>query len=287
MNLSAPAAPAPVRSAVPTLPERVAALLPARNGVPWTVEPYRAWWSTRPAARLSQALPGAERGLIVVPRTWRTDVAWQLPDREPDEPDVRLDQLTPERVAREIMRLVLPVLDDEAASRARPGRQVGGRLEALHEIGWAIRERGLATRNYVGPHANSSVLAWGTPTGLRYAVTLHGTNPAGDVSVTGPVRAVEEVLPGFLALPSGAPRRKLRHIPGGLSRRLASHLVQFTAVDLLDGGGLAIGCVTGAYGFVAPAADPVARVRDTSPVSVELHGVGIDLLLSLADELTR
>lgn len=282
MTLTAPAAPA-LAPLAQLLPGRVAALLPARNGLPWTVEPFTAWWSTRPAARLTQG----GRSLIVVPQAWRTDVAWQLPDREPFEPDQRLPHIAADRVAREILRLVLPVLDDEAASRVRPGgRQVIRRLETLHEIGWSIRERGLATLNHVGPHANSSVLAWGTPTGLRYAVTLHGTNPACDVAITGPVRAVERALPGFLPLPEGAPRRPMRHIQGRFARRLASHLTQFTSVDQLDGGGLAIGAATGPYGYLAPL-DPAARVRDSTPAAVELHGVGTDLLLSLADELTQ
>ena len=38
---------------------------------------------------------------------------------------------------------------------------------------------------------------------------------------------------------------------------------------------------------VAPAADPAVPVRDTSQPSVDLHGVGVDLLLSLAPNLAR
>ncbi|MFG2986179.1 hypothetical protein ACGFYQ_33845 [Streptomyces sp. NPDC048258] len=286
MTLTDIAAPAATANDAQALAVRVAALLPARNDQPWTVEPYAAWWSTHPAARLVQA----ERALILVTGSGQTEVAWEAAGREAYEPDVRLASVAPELIAREVLRLVLPVLDDEAASRARPGgRQVIGRLQALHEIGWAIRERGPATHNHVGLHANSSVLAWGTPSGVRFAVSMHGTNPVCDVSVTGPVRAVERVLPLFLPMPGAeTPRYPLRRIRGRLLRRLASHLVQFTAVDQLQGeGGMAFGTGSGPYGYAAPALDPAARVRDSTPVSVDLHGVGIDLLLSRAGQLTR
>lgn len=72
---------APARPACPaqTLAARVAALLPERAGLGWSVEPYNAWWSTRPAARLVQG----DRALILVVHSWRTEIGWQLPDREP------------------------------------------------------------------------------------------------------------------------------------------------------------------------------------------------------------
>ncbi|OEJ21050.1 hypothetical protein [Streptomyces subrutilus] len=288
LTVPAPTAggPAGVSPLVRPLAEGLAAALPARGGNPWTVQPYRAWWTIEPAVRLVQGL----RALVVVADgPWDTEVAWQLPGREPTGPDLRVGSHEAARIARGVLRLVLPVLDDEAATRSRPGAPlVMGRLDALNEIGTAIRGRGLATHNHVGLHANSSVLAWGTPSGLRYAVTMHGSNPVCDLSVTGPVRAVERVLPGFLPLPSSrTPRHPMRHIKGRLARRLAAHLVHFTGVDQLDDEGLAIGTATGPYGYVSPALDPVARVRDSTPAAVELHAVGVDLLLSLAAELTR
>lgn len=287
MTLSSLTVPAPaaVSPLVRSLAEGLAAALPARGGNPWTVQPYRAW-SLEPAARLVQ---GARALVVVADGPWDTEVAWQLPGREPTGPDLRIGRQEAGPVARAVLRLVLPVLDDEAATRARPGAPlVMGRLEALNEIGTVIRGHGLATHNHVGLYANSSVLAWGTPSGLRYAVTMHGTNPACDVSITGPVRAVERALPSFLPLPAlRTPRHPMRHIQGRLARRLAAHLVQFTGVDQLDDGGLAIGTATGPYGYVAPALDPVARVRDDTPAGGELHAVGVDLLLSLADHLTR
>ncbi|MGW3628027.1 hypothetical protein [Streptomyces sp. NPDC000880] len=284
MILTETALPATAHRPAPTLAARVAALLPARNGQPWAVEPYAAWWTTKPAARLTQS----GRALVLVEHPWRTDVAWQFPGREPYEPDLRIHRMAPEPIAREILRSMLPDLDDEAAAHATSGPRALGRLETLNEIGSAIRGRGLVTHNHIGLMPNSSVVAWGTPAGVRYAVTLHGTNPKCDVTITGPLVAVQRALPVFLpGAADSTPRYPLRGISGRLARRLAAHLVQFTDVEQLDDGGLAIGIATGPYGYAAPALDPTARVCDTTPVSVDMHGVGVDLLLSLTDQLTR
>ncbi|MEU6756047.1 hypothetical protein [Streptomyces sp. NPDC046685] len=288
LTLSVPiAGPAAVSPLVRPLAEGLAAALPARGGESWTVEPYRAWWTWEPAARLVQG----DRALVVVADgPWDAAVAWQLPDREPSAPDLRVGCHDAARVARAVLRLVLPVLDDELAGRAAPGApMVVGRLETLNEIGHAMRQRGMVTHNHaVGVFPNSSVLAWGTPGGVRYTVTMHGTNPVCDFGVTGPVRAVERVLPYFLPEPvAGMPRHPLRGVRGRLSRRLAAHLGQFAPVEQLEEGGLAIGAATGPYGYVSPALDPTARVRDTSPAGAELHGVGVDLLLSVADQMVR
>ncbi|MFM9698864.1 hypothetical protein [Streptomyces europaeiscabiei] len=168
---------APARPTCPaqTLAGRVAALLPERAGTPWTVEPYAPWWTVRyPAARLAQG----GRALVLVSRTWDTQIGWQLPDREPTRPDLHLESMSPAVIAREVLRLVLPVLDDEAAGHAdADGPRVMGRLELLNEIGHAMRLQGAATYNRIGLLANTSTLAWGAPSGARYSVTLHGTNP--------------------------------------------------------------------------------------------------------------
>ncbi|MGY4936212.1 hypothetical protein ACWD7T_35075 [Streptomyces sp. 900116325] len=276
---------APVRPACPaqTLAGRVAALLPARAGVPWTVEPYSPWWTARyPAARLVQG----PRALVLVARTWETDIAWQLPDREPYQPDVRLERLAPASIAREVLRLVLPVLDDEAARTREDGSRA--RLELLAEIGAAMRAQGAATYERGGLLRNTSTVTWASG-GCRYSATLHGTNPVADVQIEGPVRAVERVTTHFLpGAPIQTPRRPVRDaVRGRMQRRMAAFLSQYVDVEQTEQGGLAFGTSPGPYGYAAPAFDPAARVRDTSPVSVDIHGVGVDFLVSLAPQLAR
>lgn len=277
---------APARPVCPaqTLAGRVAALLPQRAGTPWTVEPYTAWWSLRPTARLVQG----DRALVLVSRAWDTEIAWQLPDREPTRPDLKLESLSPAVIAREALRLVLPVLDDEAAGRAaKDGPRVMGRLELLNEIGHAMRLQGAATYNRIGLLADTSTLAWCAPSGARYSVTLHGTNPVADVQIQGPVRAVEKALPCFLPGEATGRPTAPAGVRGRLQRRLAAVLARHVDVEQTDQGGLAFGTRPGPYGYAAPALDPVARAHDTTPASVDLHGVGADFLISLAPKLCR
>ncbi|MGI5337732.1 hypothetical protein ACQEVS_10185 [Streptomyces sp. CA-181903] len=269
-------------TAAPAIAHRVAERLPHRDGNAWKVTPYAAWWTTRPAARLTQAgRPGA---LILAEHPECTEIAWQLDDREPYEPDLRPDQTAPGPVAREILRLVLPRLDDAAAlSYAdRPAEARRARLRHLNLIGSAVRAHGAATVNRTGRYPTIDLVQWSSR-GVRYAVTLFGANPACDLSVTGPVAAVERVLPLFLPEPPAvAPRFPLDGVRTALIRRVAAHLVQFIPVDQLDEGELTFGAATGPFGYVCPPADPTARVRDTTPVTAELHGVGIDHLVHLA-----
>ncbi|MFI8206653.1 hypothetical protein [Streptomyces sp. NPDC085937] len=276
----------PARTDCPArvLAEQVAAMLPTRAGTPWTVEPYNAWWTARhPAARLVQG----DRALVLVPRPWDTQVGWQLPDREPYRPDVTLHALAPGRIAREVLRLVLPVADDEAA-RTRTGDPAAARIQLLAEIGTAMRAQGAATYERGGLLRNTSTVTW-TSSGVRYSATLHGTNPVADVQIEGPVRAVERATAYFLPdAPSQTPRRPVRDaVRGRMQRRMAAFLTQYVEVEQTEQGGLAFGTRPGPYGYAAPAQDPAARVRDTSPASVEIHGVGVDFLAALAPYLAR
>ncbi|MEU1592719.1 hypothetical protein ABZ468_07630 [Streptomyces sp. NPDC005708] len=279
--------PAPAATLAVTLARQVAELLPRRAGEPWTVEPYAAWWTTKPAARLAQG----DRALILVAHPWRTELAWQLPDREPYEPDLRLERISAAPIAREVLRLLLPVVDDERAARpaGKGAPRSLERLRLLDEIGHAMRLQGMATYNRVGLLRDSSTLVWGTPAGLRYSVTLHGSNPVADVQIQGPVRALERALGQFLPEPPAqSPREYVRgRVTGRLQRRLAAYLTQFTDAEQIDEGGLSFGSGKGPYGYAAPAADPAARIRDTSLAAVDLHGVGVDLLLSRAADLAR
>ncbi|PNG16134.1 hypothetical protein, partial [Streptomyces cahuitamycinicus] len=273
----------PTRATCPaqTLAARVATLLPERAGRGWTVEPYAPWWTVRyPAARLVQG----GRSLVLVARTWDTQIGWQLPDREPTRPDLHLESMSPAVIAREVLRLVLPVLDDEAAGRAAAdGPRVMGRLELLNEIGHAMRLQGVATYNRIGLLADTSTLAWGAPSGARYSVTLHGTNPVADVQIHGPVRAVEKAVAYFLpGEPTGQPTAPAG-VRGRLQRRLAAVLARHVAVEQTDQGGLAFGTRPGPYGYAAPAFDAQARAHMT-PASVDLHGIGADFLISLAPQ---
>ncbi|MFF7838837.1 hypothetical protein ACFZC6_08480 [Streptomyces ossamyceticus] len=277
---------APARPTCPaqTLAARVAVLLPERAGTQWAVEPYTAWWTVRyPAARLVQG----GRALVLVARTWDTQIGWQLPGREPTRPDLHLDRMDPAVIAREVLRLVLPVLDDEAAGRAAAnGPRVMGRLELLNEIGHAMRLQGVATYNRLGKLVNTSTLTWGTSNGMRYSVTLHGTKPECHVSVTGPVRAVERAVSYFLP-EAAAGRPEVPNVHGRLQRRLAAFLARYGDVEQTDEGGLTFDPRPGPYGYAAPAYDAQARAHDTAPASVDLHGIGADFLISLAPQLTR
>ncbi|MER6616347.1 hypothetical protein [Streptomyces xantholiticus] len=264
-----------------SLAARVAALLPARAGSPWTVEPYAAWWTARyPAARLVQG----RRALVLAARTWDTEIGWQLPGREPTRPDLRLETMAPARVAREVLRLVLPVVDDEAAAALEDVSRA--RLELLYEIGNAMRAQGAATYERGGLLRNTSTVTWSS-SGLRYSATLHGSNPACDVQLEGPLRAVERAVAHFL--PEAARGRPTvpAGIRGRLERRMAQVLARHGHVEQLEQKGLAFGAGPGPYGHVAPALDPAARAHDITPASVDIHGVGVDFLVSLAPQLAR
>ncbi|MFI7415287.1 hypothetical protein ACIBU0_42305 [Streptomyces sp. NPDC049627] len=277
-------APAPTVCPARTLAEHVAALLPARAGVPWTVEPYSPWWTARhPGVRLVQGT----RALVLVANAtqWTTEVGWQLPGREPYRPDFTFRTARPDVVAREILRLVLPVLDDEAAAAREDVSRA--RLELLYEIGAAMRAQGAATYERGGLLVNTSTVTWSS-SGLRYSATLHGSNPLCGVQIEGPVRAVERAVARFLPGRPLEPKTwPMRDVRGRLARRLAAFLAQRVDVEQTDAGGIAFGSRPGVYGYAAPAADPAARVRDTTPASVDLHGVGVDFLVSLAPLLAR
>ncbi|GAA2439316.1 hypothetical protein [Streptomyces glaucus] len=280
--VTAPSLPA---SPAQTLAEHVAALLPARAGVPWTVEPYVPWWTARhPAARLVQG----ERALVLVARPWETEIGWQLPGREPYRPDLTLPVLAPAKVAREVLRLVLPVVDDEAAHARQDDDPARARLALLYEIGAAMRAQGAATYERGGLLRNTSTVTWSS-SGLRYSATLNGTNPVADVQIEGPVRAVERAVARFLPAKPAEPKTwPMRAVRGRLQRRVAAFLAQYVDVEQTEGqGGITFGSGSGPYGYVAPAPDSAARVRDTSPASVEIHGVGVDFLVSLAPHLAR
>ncbi|WP_445517349.1 hypothetical protein [Streptomyces sp. NEAU-174] len=275
----------------PALAHRVAAQLPHRDGNGWTTAPYAAWWTTRPAYRLAQTgRPGA---LIIAEHPWRTEIAWQLDDREPYGPDLSLDRMAPEPVAREILRLILPCLDDASALAYahRPAEAERTRLRHLELIGSAMRAHGAAPRNLVGDQPNSHLVAWRSQ-GVRYVVTLVGAQPACDLSVTGPLTVMERVLPLFLPEPAAEPSTLPSTFPvpavsTHLGRHVAAYLAQFTPVDQLDDGGLTFGAATGPFGYLAPSDAPGDRLRDTAPISAELHGVGVDHLVHLASILAR
>ncbi|MEU5748166.1 hypothetical protein ABZ804_21840 [Streptomyces sp. NPDC047726] len=275
---------APPRSDCPSLilGKHLAALLPDRAGAAWTVTPASAWWSTKPAARLEQG----GRALVVVARPWDTEIAWELPGRTPYEPDLRLMRMDPVFVAREVLRLVLPVVDDEAAGARVGGPRVVGRLELLNEIGAAMRAQGAATYNRVGLLADTSTLAWSCGE-LRLSVTMHGMNPACNVQVHGPVRAVERAVSHFLPEATGGRPGLPTGVRGRLQRRIGAYLARHGDVEQTEQGGIAFGTRPGPYGYAAPALDPATRAHDTTLVSVDLHSVGVDLLVSLAPRLAR
>lgn len=275
-------APAPVACPARKLAEHVAALLPARAGVPWTVEPYSPWWTARhPGVRLIQG----ERALVLVANshTWNTEVGWQLPDREPFRPDFTFHSSHPDVVAREVLRLVLPVLDDEAARTREDASRA--RLELLYEIGTAMRAQGAATYERGGLLVNTSTVTWSS-SGLRCSATLHGGNPVADVQIEGRVRTVERAVARFLPEPADG-RQAPQGIRGRLQRRMAAFLARYGDLEQTEQGGLAFGTRPGPYGYAAPARDAAARAHDTTPASVDLHGVGVDFLVSLAPLLAR
>jgi hypothetical protein len=107
-----------------------------------------------------------------------------------------------------------------------------------------------------------------------------------DVQIEGSVRAVERAVARFL--PEASEERP--HVPGvrgRLQRRMAAVLARHGHVEQTEQGGLAFGTVPGPCGYAAPALDPKARAHATSPASVDIHGVGVDFLVSLAPLLAR
>ena len=255
-----------------------------RAGSPWTVSPCTSWWTSSPAARLDHG----RRSLVLVPHPTGVDVGWQLPDREALAPDFRITGTAPETIVGELLRLVLPVVDDELAHRARrdtPDRML--RLLLLGEIGNAMRAQGAATLERAGLLEESSTAVWSS-SGLRYSATLYGANPVCDVQIQGPMRAVERAVARFLPEPDAYGRPVVpAGIRGRLERRMAQTLAARGHVEQVHGKGLAFGAGSGPYGYVAASPDPAAKAHDITPVSVDIHGVGVDLLVSLAPYLAR
>ncbi|MEU8540841.1 hypothetical protein AB0C52_12790 [Streptomyces sp. NPDC048717] len=268
------------------LAHRIAECLPHRDGHAWTAAVYSAWWTTRPAARLTQS--GRTGAVIVAVHPWRTEIAFQLDDREPYGPDLVTDRTAPQPVTREILRRVLPLLDDAtaAAQGPRPADAAPVRLEHLRRVGAVLRAHGVEPAEGRGMLAHSSALDWRGASGARYWATLVGSNPAVDFMFRGPVRELEAVLPLFLDEPSGLPRR-VRGVKSAVERRLAAHLTRFATVEPFAVTGLSIDTVKGPHGFAVSICAPGAPVTDDSPALAELHGVGADFLISLVPLLTR
>lgn len=178
---------------------------------------------------------------------------------------------------------MLPVLDDEAARTREDASRA--RLELLYEIGTAMRAQGAATYERGGLLVNTSTVTWSS-SGLRCSATLHGGNPVADVQIEGRVRTVERAVARFLPEPADG-RQAPQGIRGRLQRRMAAFLARYGDLEQTEQGGLAFGTRPGPYGYAAPARDAAARAHDTTPASVDLHGVGVDFLVSLAPLLAR
>ncbi|MFJ9379369.1 hypothetical protein [Streptomyces sp. NPDC101455] len=273
-----------IKMSVPLVAERIAEALPPRNGQAWSAQAVDAWWSTAPAAQLTQG----DRALIVVARPWHTEVAWTTSDREPDRPDLKVESLSVPVLTGAILRRLLPEVDAHLAAQRQSGATDGllawrESITAMTDLITALALPGVRAPSLHSDTSSTSVEVT-LPSGV-HARFGRRTDPLLSLHLTGSVRALELLLPVFLPAPTDASHSMLTDVRGRYARRFAAHLARFTTYGQRSDG--AVDFTGGGYirGTIAAPRDPKARVQDYSPAAVQFGGVGFDWMLANAVHL--
>lgn len=255
----------------------LAALLPARRGVRWTVG--RAPYSIRNAP--TSRLTNGRHALIVTEEAGRIEVFADRPGMFPVHPDVVVDATDPApalTLAACVLRSVLPELDGDQireTGRTKGWAQVlSDRAGELLEVGFALIDHG--TRAVPTEGVNGPGLTWTASTGGTWGLWVYGQNRALTLSYEGPVRGLYGFLPVLVA-PYGGWADE--HAGSAFTRNLTDRLPQLRPVDVDE---VQFGARREPSGWIAlPSKDePTDRADDHQGVVAEIGGIGVDLLLS-------
>ncbi|MET9776221.1 hypothetical protein ABZ023_18505 [Streptomyces sp. NPDC006367] len=264
----------------------LAALLPDRRRVPWTVGP--APQLIRAGAAMSRLRQG-DRAFDIVELPGRIEVYADRPgnDLAPLAPDAVLTDLGPDPVAElaaVVLRTVLPRLEGEAMQatmRAHGWEQVvidGAQL--MNEVGFDLIDHGA----HVEPtnRADGSFgIEWTAPSRAGWGLWVPRAGGILSLSYEGPVSGLYGVLPVLL------PPADIRvpHNPGSVFTR---HLTdRFPQLRAIADDQVAFGSLDDVNGFIALPEDdePTDHADDSRQVVAILDGIGVDLLLTVVPHL--
>ncbi|ATM24547.1 hypothetical protein SMD44_p10048 (plasmid) [Streptomyces alboflavus] len=251
----------------------VAALLPARRDVAWTVS-AASRTGTAPAARLTNG----QRHLTVMTDNGHTTLTARLSAHD-SAAQLTIAGTAPTTAASAVLRSLLPRLDHHIARRS-PAQRHLHHTRCAAEIRTRLGELGVTVQQFDRADRTTGLSWQYGDADVTY--TLHRATGTGLVSFRGNLAALETFLTPFLPPhpgPGRAPSRPPRGC-GSAARRLVAafpHAVQADADGLThftdsDGGPL--------QGWITPH-KVNAPAGPTTPVTAGICGVGIDLLLSV------
>ena len=268
-----------------------AALLPARRGKPWTIDP--APYSIRNHGATSRITDG-HRALIVREEAGRVELYADRPDQFPYRPDAVADNTDLDSLAAlaaRALRWILPNLD-AAATRAiaddqahhTDGLQPWQRImhhkgAALTELGFHLIDHGAPAHTVERPDGPS--LEWTADSGAEWAVWAHGGGSNFRLTYGGPLDGLYGVLPILLPplgghTPTDAGSPFTRHLTDRFPQLQPLHTdeVEFSGYQDLN------------LWIVLPSQAAVTdTVTGATRVCMQVGTVGIDFLLAVTAHL--
>ncbi|MET8696872.1 hypothetical protein ABZV65_30530 [Streptomyces bauhiniae] len=270
-------APAPAATAL-------AQLLPARRDAAW--QPRPAAFAIRGGAPTS-VLTQHDRTLVVTEHSGAIEIWGAEPQSMYARPVAVVDASTPDAVAvlaAEVLRSVLPALDNEAARYTGPGhdpRQVlHTKGEALTELGYLLHDLGAADLTRC-EHTDGPALRWKTSEGAEWDVLSLGYEGTFTVAYNGPVSGLYGLLPHLLRPTPGDGHTDMG---SAFTRHLGARFPQLAPVNAHE---VDFGRLDTPSGYIAlPSLDVCPdHAEDSTQVAAQISHVGIDLLLSAASAL--
>ncbi|RZU28240.1 hypothetical protein EV284_6406 [Streptomyces sp. BK022] len=262
----------------------LAQLLPARRGVAW--QPGPAAFPVHPDAPTTR-LTQHDRTLIVAEHQGAIEVWAGEPQTVFCRPAAVVDASTPDAVAvlaAEVLRSVLPALDNEAARYTGPNHDhkqvVRAKERALIELGYLLRDLGAA--DLAGrQHIDGPGLHWKTSEGAEWDVLSLGYQGTFTVAYNGPISGLHGLLP-YLLRPT--PGDGHTDTGSAFTRHLGARFPQLAPVDAHE---VDFGRIDTPGGYIAlPSLDVCPdHADDSTRVASQIAHVGIDLLLAAASAL--
>lgn len=262
----------------------LAALLPSRRGVAWTVEP--APQLIRAGAAMSRLVQGG-RALDVVELDGRIEVWADRPGMAPFSPDAVITETGPDPVAELatlVLRVVLPRLEREAArvTQDAHGREqvIIDRVQDLNEVGFSLIDHGIRV-DPVGAANGGIGIEWKAANAAEWGLWVFPGSESFSLSYDGPVSGLYGVLP--LVLPPVDDRE-----PDTLGSAFTRHLTgRFPQLRPLNADEVDFGRHEYPLGYIAlPAKDELTDYADDSRrVVADIGRLGADLLLTAVPHL--
>ncbi|QFG13325.1 hypothetical protein SEA_GILGAMESH_133 [Streptomyces phage Gilgamesh] len=263
----------------------LAALLPARRGVAWTVEP--APQLIRAGAAMSRLVQNG-RALDVVELDGRVEVYADRADRFPVAPDVVVTETGPDSVAALaalVLRIVLPRLEREAArdTVVAHGREqviIDG-AQHLNEVGYALIDHGAHVDPVARPDGGVGI-EWTAPNDAEWGLWVLPVNGNLTLTYDGPVSGLYALLP--VLLPSADGYEPSEAAGSAFTRHLTD---RFPQLRPLSDDEVQFGRRDDTSGYIAlPASDePTDYADDDRRVVASFSSLGADLLLTAVPHL--